>query len=63
MILHRIFGGEASLKIPVWEIKTFVDDFVVDVRYTEREGVVTKDTSLGPRCVCYRRRLLRQCEF
>ena len=41
MILHRIFGGEASLKISVWEMH------VVDVRYTECEGAVVKDTGLG----------------
>jgi hypothetical protein len=52
MILHRIFGGEASLKMPVWEIKMCVDDFVVDVRCTECEGVVMKDTYLGA-CVTF----------
>jgi len=35
------------LKIPVWGIKLCVDDLVVDVRYTECEGVVMKDTGLG----------------
>ena len=44
MILHRIFGGEASLKIPVWEIKMRVDDFVGDVGYTECGDIVMKDT-------------------
>jgi hypothetical protein len=47
MILHRIFGGESSLKMPVWEIKMRVDDFVVDISLTECDGVVTKDTGLG----------------
>ena len=47
MILRRIFGGEASLKIPVWEIKMCVDDFLVDVSYTGCRGVVMKDTGLG----------------
>ena len=28
--------------MPVWEIKMRVDDFVVDVRYTECLGVVVK---------------------
>jgi hypothetical protein len=51
VILHRIFGGEASLQMPVWEINIHVDDFVVDVRYTECEGVV-KDTGLGV-CVTF----------
>jgi hypothetical protein len=52
MILQRISGGEASLKMPVWEIKMRVDDFVGDVRYTECEGVVMKHTGLGA-CVTF----------
>ena len=52
MVLHIIFGGEASLKMPVWEIKMRVGDFVVDVGYTECEGDVMKDTGLGA-CVTF----------
>jgi hypothetical protein len=38
--------------MPVWEINMLVDDFVVDVRYTECEGVEVKDTGLGV-CVTF----------